>query len=291
MTTDHLNFTVFFDETGSITNDKPEIFGGSLFIIEDSEIGQCREFLKELYPNGVHCKNLSKEKRLKIADKIGTFLKDKNCCTVTGIQINTNLMKDYEKTTERKYSCRPTAEALSLLKRYWNYTSIPRFSVPGIFNLIQGQNSKKIKVKIIMENIIRNKALDRWDLYSESLNRSLETYKSDYFTNDVKIKDFVKNIIIGMPESKTKKEESMFSFPDLFAYSIRRIVTHKEYELYNKLKHIFDRSGGGYCSEPELFKAHPNGIFIQYLNAEELDRLSELSDKGWCEELKKNIKK
>ena len=45
---DCLNFTVFFDETGSITNDSSEIFGGSLFIIEDSEIDKL--FLTPISP-------------------------------------------------------------------------------------------------------------------------------------------------------------------------------------------------------------------------------------------------
>ena len=286
MKKDSLHYTAFFDETGSITNDTLEVFGGSLFIIENSEIDQCRKFLKECYPSGIHCKELSKRKLSIVAEEIGNFLENKNCCAVTAIQINKNLLKDYKLLFYEKNHYQLTSKDLSLLKRYWNFSAIPRLSLFGVFNLVKKQTSKKVIITIFMENVVRNEKMDRWDLYLESLNGSFETFKSNYFTNNVEVKNFVKNVEIKTPESKTKKGEIMFSFSDLFVYSIRRIITHREYALYNKLKHIFEKSGHGYCSEPELFKKYPNGVFIQYLKAEELFRLYQLSKKEWYKELK-----
>ena len=91
-----------------------------------------------------------------------------------------------------------------------------------------------------------------------------------------------------MPESKTKAEEALFSFPDLFAYSVRRMVTHREDTLYKNLKHIFDRSGyRGICDDPRLFNKEtvPPGIVIQHVTAIELNRLSQLTKREWHEEL------
>ena len=58
-----------------------------------------------------------------------------------------------------------------------------------------------------------------------------------------KIKDTIEKLTIKPLESKTKAEEIMFSFPDLFVYAIRRMETHKEKNLYNSLKPIFDKAG------------------------------------------------
>ena len=83
MENDCLNFTAFFDETGSVTNDTPEIFGGSLFVIDNSEIDKCRDFLKEEYPNGIHCKDIRNKKTLlNISKEVGKFLNHKKmlCC-------------------------------------------------------------------------------------------------------------------------------------------------------------------------------------------------------------------
>lgn len=286
MVIDHLNFTAFFDETGSITNDTPEIFGGSLLIIEDTNIEECRKFIKTHYPKGIHCNKLRKDTLLKASEDIGTFLKDKNCCAVTNIQTNKNLMKDYKQLIESQYLYFPTPEVLSLLKRYYNYSFIPRKSLFGVFNLIKNSNPKKVTIKNFMENIIRNKKIDRWDLYEEALKRSLINYKTiEPFKSFLERNGKIPEIQVIEPQSKTKNEEIMFSFPDLFAYSIRRVITHKEYELYNNLKHVFDKSIRGYCSEPELLTEHPNGIFIQHLEAKELSRLHNLTEKEWHEEL------
>ena len=64
MTKKEYHFTGFSDETGSITNNQPEIFGGSLFVIENSEIAECRAFLKEHYPNGIHCSKIRSKNTL-----------------------------------------------------------------------------------------------------------------------------------------------------------------------------------------------------------------------------------
>ena len=282
--TNHLNFTAFFDETGSITNDTPEIFGGSLFIIEDSDIKQCREFLKTYYPKGIHCKELRKNKRLRISEDVGAFLKDKNCCAVTNIQINKNLMKRNKQIIESKYPYQPTSKDLSLSKRFYNYNAILRNPLFGIYSLIKSSVPKKITINIFMENIIRDKTMDHWDLHLENLNRSLEIYKIR-LKNNMKMIDIINQTTIVRPKSKTKSEEIMFSFPDLFAFSIRRIVTHKEYGLYNKLKPVFDKFPfGSYCDSKQI-KSLPNGVFIEFVQSEELDRLSELDEKEWYEDL------
>ena len=267
MSSDYLNFTAFFDETGSITNDTPEIFGGSLFIIEDSEIDKCRYFLKKNYTAGIHCKELrSKKKLLKISEEVGAFLRNKNCLAVTMIQVNKNLMKECELIFLKKYNRPPKEEDLSLIKRYLNYAFILRYSLIGVHSLIQQQPLEKVTVSIFMENVVRNENLDRKDLHSLSFKSSVEENKHLYLPQTVK------KTVINEPKSKTKKEEIMFSFPDLFAYSIRRIVTHKEYGLYDRLKHIFNKCSSGYCSRSELFdQQYPGGILICHLTAEEIE--------------------
>ena len=272
MASGHLNFTAFSDETGSITNNLPEIFGGSIFVIEDSKIDESRAFLKQRYKKGIHCSELRNRKLLKITEEVGTFLKKKNCCAVTAIQINKTLMKDYKLLCYKKCLPHPTSEQLSLLKRFWYYAFIQRFFLSSLFNLIQPQDSVKITLRLIIEDFRRDKDMDYWDLQLESFNRSLKTYES---MNIKIITDFIKNIEIKPLEFKSKKEEIMFSFPDLFAYAVRRVVTHKKYEIYNGLKHIFNKSGRYECSNPEFFEKNPYGIYIKYLTAGELYELSQ----------------
>ena len=268
MTTDQLHFTAFSDETGSITNNQPEIFGGSLFIIEDSEIDECRSFLKKYYSKGIHCRKIRSSRRIqKITKEVGDFLKDKNCFATASIQTNKNLMKDYESIFYEKYGCQPTQ---SVVKRYFYYVMILRLYIPG-FNLLNKKKPvKEITLKIFMEDFKRDETIDGWDFHKNFFkSSSVEGYKK----LNKNAKDLMEKLKIKMPEYKTKAKEIMFSFPDLFAYSIRKIVTDRDHKLYNNLKPIFDRAGyRGYCSDPAFFKKEetPPGIFINLTKKEEL---------------------
>ena len=288
MTKNQLHFTAFSDETGSITNNQPEIFGGSLFIIEDSEIDECRSFLKQYYPKGIHCREIKRKNKIQqITEDIGAFLKNKNCFAVAGIETNKNLMRDYEPIFYEEYRYQPTQKDLSLIKRWFYYAMILRASIPGLYLLTQNKPVEKITLKLFMEDFKRDEKMDRWDLHNGFFAHSIETYKLNE-----PIKNVVEKLTIKPPESRTKAEEIMFSFPDLFAYSIRRMVTHREHNLYDNLKHIFNRAGyRGYCSDPSFFKMQetPPGIFISSTKAEELNRLSGLDEEEWREELNQTI--
>ena len=268
MIKNELHFTSFSDETGSITNNKPEIFGGSSFIIEDSEIKECRSFLKQYYPNGIHCREINRKSKIKkITKKIGAFLKNKNCFAITSIQTNKKLIEDYNK----KYDNQLTQKDLSLIKRWFYYSMVLRNSIPGLYQLSKDKKSvKKITLNPLIEDFRRNKTIDLWDLHKEVFSSSVEIYKN----LNQQIRDFMEKLIIKSPQSKTKEEEIMFSFPDLFAYSVRRMVTHQEHNLYNNLKATFDKAGDrGYCSDSRFFKETPPGIFIFYTTVKELNTL------------------
>ena len=272
MTKKQLHFTGFSDETGSITNDQPEIFGGSLFVIENSEIDECRSFLKNNYPNGIHCSKIKRQNTIQsIAEQVGSFLKTKNCFAVTGIQTNKNLMQEYKSIFHEKYGYQPSQKYLSIIKRWFYYVMILRYSIPGFYLLTKNRPIEKINLKIFMEDFRRDEEMDRWDIHKKNFISSIERYKR----SDEKIpglKDLMEKLTITMPESKKKAEEIMFSFPDLFAYSIRRWA-HQEENLYKSLKPIFDRVGyRGRCSDPNFFKiqAVPRGVFISHTKAEEL---------------------
>ena len=270
MNKEQLHFTGFSDETGSITNDQPEIFGGSLFVVEDSEIAECRAFLKENYPNGIHCSKIKRQNKIqKIANQVGDFLKNKNCFVVIRIQINKNLIHDYKSIFHEKYGYQPSQKELSLLKRWSYYVMIPRFSIIGIHLLTKNIPLKQITLKFFMEDFKRDKGMDYFSFHNEIFSSSIEKYKRA----DEKIKDTIEKLTIKPLESKTKAEEIMFSFPDLFVYSIRRIITHKEYNLYNSLKPIFNKVNfRGQCSNLNFFKNQevPPGIYILHTKAEEL---------------------
>ena len=277
---DTLRFTAFFDETGSVTNDTAEIFGGSLFLIENSQIDECRSFLKEKYPKGIHCKDISKSRLLAISQEIGNFLKNKNCCAVTSIQTNPNFISECKKKLIGIHK----GSLNGLLKLWFNYLSIPRFILFSIYSLSQKLAYKNITVEIFMENVIRNKKNDCWNIHAEDFKNSLKNYKK-FIPH---ITSFLENHNIKYigPKDKTKQEEIMFSFPDLFAYAGRRMVTHKEYDLYNNLKPIFNKFPFGSETHLNGFKNAPQGMILENISAEEFSRVFKLSSNQWNEELK-----
>ena len=277
MTKKQYHFTGFSDETGSITNDQPEIFGGSLFVIENSEIDECRAFLKKNYPKGIHCSKIrSKNEIQEIAEKVGDFLKNKICFAVVSIQTNKNLMQECKSIIYETYGRQLNQKELSLIKR-WFYYIIIGSPILGFYLLSQDKSIEKITVKLFMEDLSRNKKQDHWDVYKKIISSFVESYK--------KRTNLTGKLKVTLPESKTKEEEIMFSFSDLFAYAIRRIVTHNEYNLYNSLKPLFSKYGSeGYCSDPNFFKNQkvPPGIFISYISAEGLKQLPTLMKEEWC---------
>ena len=277
---DTLHFTAFFDETGSVTNDTTEIFGGSLFLIENSQIDECRSFLKEKYPKGIHCKGISKSRLLEISQEIGDFLKNKNCCAVTAIQTNPNFISECKKELVGIHK----GSLNGVLKIWFNYMWIPRLILFSIYSLNQKLVYKNITVKIFMENVIRDKKKDRWDIHVENFKNSLKNYKN-FISN---ITPFLENNNIRYigPEDKTKQEEIMFSFPDLFAYAIRRVTTHKEYGLYSNLQSVFNKFPFGIEMNSNSIKNAPKGMILENISAEEFIRVSKLSPSQWNEELK-----
>ena len=185
MAKDKFNFTTFFDETGCITNDRPEIFGGSLFIVEDSEIDECRTFLNQHYPNGIHCNKIRSGNKLsRIAKDVGDFLKDKNCCAVSLIQINKDLIEECKESFIKKYNLQPTGKDLSFIKRMYCYSMIPRFSIKGVYSLIKNKPVRKTTIKLFMENVKRDKKLDRWDLYLVGSEKACFMSKNGSKTGD-----------------------------------------------------------------------------------------------------------
>ena len=277
-----LNFTAFFDETGSVTNDTSEIFGGSLFVIDNSEIDKCRDFLKKKYPNGIHCKNIrNKQTLLNISKEVGKFLNHKKCCAVTKIQTNEKFIPDYKKLVKK---CENFPEFLGM-KKFLNYTYIPRYILFSIYSLSQISIRKNITVEIFTENVVRDKSKDHWDIHIQGFKDSLKTYKK-FIPN---IQSFLQynNIKYIGPTDKTKKEEIMFSFPDLFAYAIRRILTHGEDDLYNNLKPVFDRFPFGSKEFSGHFTPVPKGIMLTHIDAQEFIQIAGLNQGQWDEELQK----
>ena len=276
MTKDILNFTAFTDETGSITDGRSEVFGGSVFLIEDSEIDKCRSFLKERYPSGIHCSDCEKNTLLGISKEVGSFLKNKNCLAITSLQINEHLIRDCKLICENQ-----RAKKMNVLKRYTYYSDILRSIFLGIYSLAQTHNFEQIEVRIVIEDFARKKTLDHWGWHSSSFKDSQEKYKK--LIPDVK--EFMENNVEYVDlEYKKKKEELMFSFPDIFAYAVRKIVTHSEYSLYENLKPIFDKCYSGYCSDSNLFNNHQsNGVFIQFFTAENLFSASQLTELEWTQ--------
>ena len=173
------------------------------------------------------------------------------------------------------------------MKKYFNYISIPRYILFSIYSLSQNSIRKNITVEIFMENVIRDKSKDHWNIHTQGFKDSLKTYKR-FIPN---IQSFLQNNKIKYigPIDKTKKEEIMFSFPDLFAYAIRKIVTHKEYDLYNNLKNIFDRFPFGNKEFSGHFIPTPKGIMLTHIDAQEFIRLASLSQRQWGEELHKTF--
>ena len=226
-------FSIFFDETGTISGSKDKNpYGGGFFGVEDEYLDDCRSFMEELRSDesgNIHLSKIqSKDKKLRICKKVSEFLRDKNCFLTGYIESNSNLefQLSFKQNIDIKHY-----KTFRMQIMYSSFFSDALCS-GVILNNRKGFNH--VNVKLIIESL------------EKKLNPNEEKNIIQDFEDGAKLIRRLTGINLDWnPKElvyKKKQEEILLSIADLAAYASNAIF-RGDFSYYQELKLIFIKSG------------------------------------------------